>query len=292
MVVSKGGGKTEYVFVAPVVTATTTDYAATLTHSPTSEEGWSWVATGPSACGSDVLWTSTARTAAVAVGACRQRVCARCHVVSTSKVVNRADCPSLCYCSARCLGRAAPLLDACGPAVQRVRDEWVAGSSSSSSSSSSSNNSSSEAAPYADTAVLLLVLLHQHCGQAQDDDPSPRLQRARRGTLPNAITDLLRLETHAATAAHTSTSPPGLAAAAALLRPLLAPLLARWGLAERCALSDKHGGEGDVVATLLRALRFNAQLLPVPGLPGTSILTACPVLARCNHSCRPTVTVR
>ena len=45
---------------------------------------------------------------------------------------------------------------------------------------------------------------------------------------------------------------------------------------------------------ILRAVQYNAQPLPVPGLPtGTALLTILPqALARVNHSCRPNAVLK
>ena len=223
---------------------------------------------------------SSQANAAVVTGSNHQRVCARCFRVSRSKVVNRSDCPSLCYCSQECLRHANTFLDSYGGCIQQLY-EW---------GKESEKESLGDFKGHAILTTMLVwqsVLESQQLGSCSSSSSSSEFDLAKAvsvGYLSNSLMNVLKLESQSSSSNSMTSSEhtailSGVNNAAHRLSTLLES-------SSPSLLPSRLGTSG--IEIVMRAVYFNAQPLPVPGLAGTSILTILPeCLARINHSCRP-----
>jgi hypothetical protein len=192
-------------------------------------------------------------SAAIPIGieAVKRRICSRCFTVAKSVVKNRSDCPSIFFCSQDCLTAADPFLDACGELLHAVL---------------SSEGDSTE---YRDHAALTFLTLW-------------RSQES-----PNLLYRMLQLE------AHYDIESAGCARVAVFLSSEIekhCPVLNSF-LEQRPSVQRSSSKKLQLIESVMRAIRYNAQPLGIPGLPpGSGVLTVLPdSLARVNHSCSPNV---
>lgn len=108
------------------------------------EKSWGITSTSGALMGHQMV--ENVADAVLPVGSERQRVCMKCFTVSKSIKI-REDCPSISFCSNKCLEASSLLLDDCGLLITSIRD-W------------SRSEQFAESGQYADLAVLAVIVLY------------------------------------------------------------------------------------------------------------------------------------
>ena len=246
------------------------------------DERQGWCLTTLRDCAMSNTIISSQTNAGVVTGSNHQRVCARCFRVSRSKVVNRSDCPTLCYCSQECLRHASTFLDSYGGCIQQLY-AW------------GKESEKESVGDFRDHAILTTILVWQSVLESRSIGINTSNSRSSSSEfdltqaisasyLSNSLMNVLKLELQSSSSDNVPSSAQsailsGVKVAARRLSTLLES-------SSPSLLPPRLGASG--IEAVMRAVYFNAQPLPVPGLAGTSILTILPdCLARINHSCRP-----
>ena len=181
-------------------------------------------------------------------------ICKHCYVKIAQKAKARDDYPRITFCSNDCLQQAEPYLDFCAPFLHEIQ----------------TTESLKDVSHILKLAVQYVFSVSV-AGSA------------------NALAHLLQildLESHPESAAERyvlNTSSKWLYSrfAARLTEPTLQALTSR-GI----PLKDKILG-GQVLYKLCRIIKFNAQSVPVHGVPKAQLMCLVYSVARINHSCAP-----
>ena len=184
-------------------------------------------------------------------------VCKYCHAKIALKAKARNDFPTLTFCSDDCLRQAGPYLDFCGFAGNEINAEQ-----------------------WGDSLTLVQVAVH-YVYSISIANTADALARA---------LQILELESHPESVSAVDT----LHAAAQWLYAYFQvnlPSSTLTALSTRSFdLREKTTGIS-LLYRLLRIIKYNAQAVPVHGVPKVQLLCLLPSVARLNHSCAPNCTL-
>jgi len=187
------------------------------------------------------------------VGDNELHICKHCYVKITQKAKARDDHPRVTFCSTTCLQDAEPYLDFCAPLLHEMQNQSLK-----------------------DVSNILKLAVHFVFS----------VSVASTASALSHLLQILDLESHPESATENdalSTSSKWLYSrlVAHLSEQTLGALGSR-GL----PLNDKTLGE-TALHKLLRTIKFNAQSVPVHGVPKAQLMCLVYSVARINHSCAP-----